>query len=144
MLSLSLALFSSFLWAIVHFLDDHCVDRVFSKPWLGIITSSIISAGIFAIIPFTQQKIVIPEGKMLIVCLITGIIIQSSQYFYFRALYHSDSGTVSAYWNLTPAFLPVLSYCLFGYVITGNNYIGIALLVIGSVALCLADRVTKE
>jgi uncharacterized membrane protein len=134
------ALFSSFLWAIVHVLDEHCVDNIFSKPWLGVITSSGISAGIFLLVPFLNMPIVIPQWDVLLVCLFTGVVIQLSQVYYFRALDSSDSGTVSAYWNLTPTFLPVISYWLFGYIITGNNYIGIGLLLVASIGLCVIDK----
>ncbi|AFY93148.1 transporter [Chamaesiphon minutus] len=134
------ALFSSFLWAIVHILDEHCVDSIFSKPWLGVITSSGISAGIFLLVPFLNQPIIIPSWDVLLICMFTGAIIQLSQVYYFRALDFSDSGTVAAYWNLTPTFLPVISYWLFGYIITGNNYIGIGLLLIASIGLCVIDK----
>jgi uncharacterized membrane protein len=134
------ALFSSFLWAILHILDEHCVNSIFSKPWLGVITSSGISAGIFLIVPFLNLQIVIPQWDVLLICLFTGAIIQLSQVYYFRALDCSDCGTVSAYWNLTPTFLPVISYWLFGYIITGNNYIGIGLLLVASVGLCIIDK----
>jgi uncharacterized membrane protein len=134
------ALFSSFLWAIVHILDEHCVDNIFSKPWMGVITSSGISAGIFLLVPFLNMPIIIPQWDVLLFCLFTGAIIQLSQVYYFRALDCSDSGTVSAYWNLTPTFLPVISYWLFGYIITGNNYIGIGLLLVASIGLCVIDK----
>jgi drug/metabolite transporter (DMT)-like permease len=141
---LILSLSSSLVWAIVHILDEHCVDRIFSKPWVGVLTSSTISAGIFLLVPFSGQKIVIPSWEILAVCLLTGAVIQGSQYYYFLALDCSDCGTVSAYWNLTPTFLPVISYWLFGYVITGNNYLGIGMLVLGSVGLCLNDRLPDK
>jgi uncharacterized membrane protein len=141
---LILALSSSLVWAIVHILDEHCVDKIFSKPWIGVLASSAISAGIFLLVPFSGQKIVIPCWKILAVCLLTGAVIQGSQYYYFLALDCSDCGTVSAYWNLTPTFLPVISYWLFGYVITGNNYVGIGLLILGSVGLCLNDRLPDK
>jgi uncharacterized membrane protein len=134
------ALFSSFLWAVVHILDEHCVDNIFSKPWLGVITSSGISAGIFLLVPFLNQPIILPHWDIFIICLFTGAVIQLSQVYYFRALDCSDSGTVSAYWNLTPTFLPVISYWLFGYIITGNNYIGIGLLLVASIGLCVIDK----
>jgi uncharacterized membrane protein len=134
------ALFSSFLWAIVTVLDEHCVDHIFSKPWLGVITSSGISAGIFLLVPFLNMPIVIPQWDILLICIFTGAVIQLSQVYYFRALDSSDSGTVSAYWNLTPTFLPVISYWLFGYIITGNNYIGIGLLLVASIGLCAIDK----
>jgi drug/metabolite transporter (DMT)-like permease len=141
---LILALSSSLVWAIVHILDEHCVDKIFSKPWIGVLTSSAISAGIFLLVPFSGQKIVIPSWEILAICLLTGAVIQGSQYYYFLALDCSDCGTVSAYWNLTPTFLPVISYWLFGYVITGNNYMGIGMLVLGSVGLCLNDKLPDK
>jgi uncharacterized membrane protein len=134
------ALFSSFLWAIVHILDEHCVDKIFSKPWLGVVTSSGISAGIFLLLPLFHPTVFIPNWDILLLCLVTGAIIQLSQLFYFRALDSSDSGTVAAYWNLTPIFLPIISYWLFGSLITGGNYIGIALLVVASIGLCSIDE----
>jgi uncharacterized membrane protein len=138
------ALFSSFLWAIVHVLDEHCVDKIFSKPWLGVITSSGISAGIFLLVPILKIPIVIPQWDLLVICLVTGAVIQLSQFFYFRALDFSDSGTVAAYWNLTPIFLLIISYWLFGYFITANNYLGIALLLIASIGLCAIDRFSNR
>ena len=138
------ALFSSFLWAIVHVLDEHCVDKIFSKPWLGVVSSSGISAGIFLLLPLLNIPFVIPHWDLLAICLVTGAIIQLSQYFYFRALDCSDSGTVSAYWNLTPIFLIIISYWLFGYLITSNNYLGIALLIIASIGLCSIDKFSNR
>jgi uncharacterized membrane protein len=138
------ALLSSLLWAIVHVLDEHCVDKIFSKPWLGVITSSGISAGIFLLVPILNIPIVIPQWDLLAICLVTGAIIQLSQFFYFRALDYSDSGTVSAYWNLTPIFLLAISYWLFGYLITANNYLGIALLLSASIGLCAIDKFSNR
>ncbi len=138
------ALFSSFLWAIVHVLDEHCVDKIFSKPWLGVITSSGISAGIFLLIPILNIPIVIPPGDILAICLATGAIIQLSQFFYFRALDCSDSGTVSAYWNLTPIFLLGVSYWLFGDLISQTTYLGMALLIIAAIGLCAIDKFSNR
>lgn len=138
------ALFSSFLWAIVHVLDEHCVDKIFSKPWLGVVTSSGISAGIFLLVPILHLPVVIPPGNLFAICLLTGAIIQLSQFFYFRALDCSDSGTVSAYWNLTPIFLLVVNYWLFGNLITQATYLGIALLIIASIGLCAIDKFSKR
>lgn len=138
------ALFSSFSWAIVHILDEHCVDNIFSKPWLGVITSSSISVGIFVLIPFLNLTVVIPNSTILCICLMTGAIIQLSQLFYFRALDNSDSGTVAAYWNLTPVLLPIVSYWLFGSLITGSNYLGMILLIVASVGLCSIDKFSSR
>jgi uncharacterized membrane protein len=138
------ALFSSFLWAIVHILDEHCVDKIFSKPWLGVITSSGISAGVFSLVPILHIPAVMPPGNLFAICLLTGAIIQLSQFFYFRALDCSDSGTVSAYWNLTPIFLLIVNYWLFGNPISQATYVGMALLIIASIGLCAIDKFSKR
>ena len=137
------ALFSSFLWAIVHILDEYCVDNIFSKPWLGVVTISGISAGIFLVLPFLNIPVVIPPWGLLLLCLVTGAIVLS-QFFYFLALDCSDSGTVAAYWNLTPIFLIVISYWLFGYLISGSNYLGIVLLIVASIGLCSIDKFSNR
>jgi len=36
---LAFALVSPAFWAIVHVLDSYCVDKVFDRPWIGVITS---------------------------------------------------------------------------------------------------------
>ena len=139
------ALFSSFLWAIIHILDEYCVDNIFSKPWLGVVTSSGISAGIFLVLPFLNIPVVIPPWDLLLLCLVTGAtIVQLSQFFYFLALDCSDSGTVAAYCNLTPIFLIVISYWLFGYLISGSNYLGIVLLIVASIGLCSIDKFSNR
>jgi hypothetical protein len=56
------ALFSSFLWAIVHILDEHCGDKIFSKPWIGVVTSSGISVGILLLIPILNVTIIFRIG----------------------------------------------------------------------------------
>jgi hypothetical protein len=49
---LTFALLSPFFWALVHVLDAHCVERVFARPWMGMITSGAASAVTFVTIPF--------------------------------------------------------------------------------------------
>ena len=38
------ALLSPLFWAIVTVLDRHCVERIFDRPWMGVITSALASS----------------------------------------------------------------------------------------------------
>jgi drug/metabolite transporter (DMT)-like permease len=68
-----------------------------------------------------------------------GILIQLSQALYFKALSFSEAGIVAAYWNLVPAFLPIVSYLALGTIFSGRELLGIIILVSTSVALCILD-----
>jgi drug/metabolite transporter (DMT)-like permease len=133
------ALLSPVFWAIVHVLDSHCVERVFEKPWMGVITSSIASLIVILVIPFALPftDLTLPEAKFTLLALLAGFLIQVSQVLYFQALDHSEAGIVAAYWNLTPALVPVASLIFFGKVLSRRHYLGIGLLVITSVCFCL-------
>jgi uncharacterized membrane protein len=106
---------------------------------MGVITSSIASTIVIAIVPFVFPFVdwTWPETKTILLALLAGILIQSSQIFYFQALNNSEAGVVAAYWNLTPAMVPVASFIFFGKLLLTQQYLGISVLVITSVCFCL-------
>jgi uncharacterized membrane protein len=139
------ALLSPVFWAIVHVLDSHCVEQVFDRPWMGVITSSIASMIVIVILPFTLPFVdwTLPEVKIILLAFLAGVLIQSSQIFYFQALDNSEAGVVAAYWNLTPAMVPLASYLFFGKLLSVQQYLGIGVLVITSVCFCLVGTNIK-
>jgi uncharacterized membrane protein len=135
------ALISPFFWAIVHVMDSHCVEEVLEKPWVGMVTSALSSIIVFLPLPilllfFSWE---IPETNIVIFAIAAGVLIQISQAFYFKSLSYSEAGIIAAYWNMTPAFLPIVSYFFLSRVLEIPQYMGIILLVISSVVLCLLD-----
>jgi len=135
------ALLSPLFWAIVHVLDRHCVERVFNRPWMGVITSALASLVVFLSVPFALgfMEWRLPPWEIVGFALLAGALIQLSQGFYFQALEYTEAGIVAAYWNMTPALLPLASYLALGKVLAGWHYVGIALLVVSSVCFCLLD-----
>lgn len=138
---LLLALASAFLWALVHVLDEHCVHRIFEKPWMGVTTSAVASVLILFTVPFIAPfyPITFPATHVVIPAFIAGFLIQISQGFYFHSLHKTEAGIVAAYWNFTPAMLPIISYLLLGTILTNKQYIGIIILICSSVLFCLLD-----
>jgi drug/metabolite transporter (DMT)-like permease len=135
------ALISPLFWAFVHVLDRHCVERVFDRPWMGVITSALSSILVIVAIPvaFPFAAWRVPTGEVIALGILAGVLIQISQGFYFQALEYTEAGIVAAYWNLTPTILPLASFVLLGKVLAGWHYVGIGVLVITSLGFCLVD-----
>lgn len=135
------ALISPFFWAIVHVFDSHCVDEVFDRPWIGIVTSgltTLVMLPIFAVGLFFSPLAPV-SIEAIFLSAVCGIVFMSSQALYFQALSITESGIVAAYWNFIPVILPITSFLIFGEVLTLWQYSGMAVLVICSVAFCLLD-----
>lgn len=135
------ALLSPLFWAIVHLLDWYCVERLFEKPWMGVITSSLASCSIFLFLPLFGSNIIwdLPPLETVAAAILAGVLIQISQIFYFQALSYSEAGIIAAYWNITPTVLPIASFLLLGKVFQVRYYFGIVTLILVSIGFCLAD-----
>jgi len=135
------ALLTPLFWSLVHIADSHCVEEIFEKPWMGVITSSLASTVVFLVIPFAAPFIhwELPPPYIICLGLFAGVLIQLSQAFYFNALSYTETGIVAAYWNMTPALIPFLSYLIFRDILGFPEYLGISLLIVASVLMCMLD-----
>lgn len=135
------ALCSPLFWALVHVADAHCVERVFERPWMGVITSSLASVVVVLIVPFAYPFVQwdLPHWKVAVFFLVAGALIQASQAFYFQALDYSEAGIVAAYWNMTPALLPIAAFMIVGSVLRAQHYLGVVILIAASVCFSLLD-----
>lgn len=138
---LAFALSAPLFFAAVHILDSFCVEDIFDKPWLGMITSSMASVIIFAPLPYFLPFITWewPSLNVVLLALLAGALIQISQGLYFQALAYSEAGIVAAYWNMIPAFIPILSFIFFKEVLRPSAYIGISILIFTSSYILIID-----
>lgn len=136
------SLFAPFFFAVVHVMDSYCVEDVFEKPWMGMITSAIASVIVFLplpyILPFLNWSF--PGWHIVIAAFASGALIQLSQGLYFQSMSYSEAGIIAAYWNMIPALIVILSLVFFGNTLSIYEYIGIAILVIASTYILLADE----
>ena len=138
---LVLALISPVFWAIVNVLDSYCVDEVFDRPWVGMITSAL---AMLAALPFLAVGLIFTgvspmSAETVGLCVLSGFVFMASQFLYFKVLSVTESGIVAAYWNMIPLFLAVVSFLLLEERLTEARYAGIAVLILASVAFCLLD-----
>ena len=128
-------------FACVHVLDSYCVDDVYEKPWMGMVVSSFASIAVLTLYPFILPFVHIEtiEWQIIGAAFLAGIIIQVNQALYFEALDYSDASIVAAYWNMTPALVPLFSFVLFDELLGGTAYLGIAIIIISSIGFQLLD-----
>ena len=140
------ALLSPAFWAIVVVLDSHCVSQVFERPWMGGIASGLTMLAVLPLLAigliFTGVSPMSPQALAL--AALCGSVFMISQLIYFHALETTESGIVAAYWNLTPLLLPIISYLVFGEVLSGAQYAGALILVMSSVGFCLLDGIESR
>lgn len=139
------SLLAPLFFAIVHVMDSYCVEDVFEKPWMGMVTSAIASLIVFAPLPYIAPFIdwQMPTVPVLIAALAAGALIQLSQALYFQALSYSEAGIVAAYWNMVPMLVPILSLIFLHERLSALHYIAISILIFCSVAFCLIDTSIK-
>ena len=135
------ALIAPFFWAVVHVLDEYCVDEVLEQPWMGVVTSAAATLVAYAVLPFVILFFDVSHYSWTWICLgiSVGVIIQLSQVLYFNALSYSEAGIVAAYWNFIPAILPLASFLLFRDILSISEYTGIIILILSSIVICLLD-----
>src|SRR5262245_47641726 len=135
------ALLFPFCFTVVAVLDAYCVKKVFDRPWMGAITSSVSSSMALLLIPTAWPFVVWrqPSLKVIALALLAGALLQLSQALYFQSLAFSEAGIISAYLNLIPVILPVISYFILRQAFGVLTYIGIALNIAASVWMCLID-----
>ena len=109
---LAFALISPFFWAIVHVLDSYCVEVVFDRPWVGIITSAF---AMLIALPFLAIGLIFTgvspmSAEPIGLCVLSGFVFMASQFLYFKVLSVTESGIVAAYWNMLPLFPRLSSY----------------------------------
>lgn len=134
------ALLAPLFFAMVHVIDSYCVEEIFERPWMGVVTSSFASLVVFLSVPFVAPFVsweIVPWAAAL--AFFTGILIQISQGFYFQALSYSEAGIVASYWNMIPTMLPIFTFFLFGRTLELQQYTGIVVLIASSVIFCLLD-----
>jgi len=136
------ALIAPLFFGIVHVMDSYCVEDIFERPWLGMVTSAFTSLVVYLALPFFLPLVTwyMPPWQIIAMALAAGALIQFSQFLYFQSLSYSEAGIIAAYWNMIPAILIVLSFVLFGHVLTPTQYFGIAILVAASTYMILLDH----
>ncbi|MGH9753419.1 MAG: EamA family transporter [Blastocatellia bacterium] len=133
------ALLCPFFYAVVCVLDSYCVGKVFDRPWIGVITSSLASIPAFLLLPLAIPIWVRPGWSIVALAFLAGALIQAMQALYFQSLAYSEAGVVAAYLNFTPVLVIVASHWFFGQAFGVWAYVGVVVNIAASALMCLMD-----
>lgn len=135
------ALISPLFFGIVHVFDAYCVDEIFEQPWMGAVTSGLSMLVLCPVLALGLGFVSLTPMSVGAIswCALAGVVFMVGHIAYFQALAFSESGIVSAYWDMIPLFLLPLGYIIFDERLTTIQYVGCVVLVFASVNFCLLD-----
>lgn len=140
---LMLALLSSLLWSASNLIDKYLLEKLLKNPLLSLdvifFMDLIIGAGIWLFKDIPDLSLV-----NLALVLIAGALGMMGAVFYFMALNIEEVSRIVPMFNISPLFILVLATIFLGEVFTPGNYLGIAMLVVGSVLISIKRVESKR
>lgn len=140
----ALAITAPVLYAVVHLIDEHCIDEVFADVYVATMVSAFVSLAILLLaFPAYAPMVNFAEWSWvwLPVCaaVLSGGLVAVSHALYFTALERSEAGIVAAYWNMIPVLVLLGSAVVFREVLVLWQYMGIVLLTAAAVSFSVLD-----
>lgn len=132
-----LALLTPAIFAVITLIDDNLLRNVYRSASFGAIIS-----GLFGLLPLVALFFVnvsLPSFPIAALGVLAGWLTILYYYFYFRGLEVEEPSVVIALFSLTPALIPILAYFFLGELLTKNQYLGFAIIILASLAISAVD-----
>jgi len=114
--------------------DTFLANRKFRNPFTLVFYTSLFNLAFIALL-FVLQRPTIPTTEVIPIFLLLGFINVGYLYPYYRALQNDDTSVVVAFFGLGRIFIPILAFFIVGEVLASTQYVGIALIIAGVMAL---------
>ncbi len=140
MLWILFSILAALLWAIVHILDKIILTKLIKNPvisllFLGII-GLIISFIVYLFYGFSELSYF-----NILLSFIASICYVLMIYFYFEATQLEEISRVVSFFRITPLFVLIFSVFLFNEIFSFSKYLGIILLILGSILISFKKSV---
>ena len=125
-------LIANFIWSITALIDKIVVSKGYIKnPLVYLLSNGLMNLLFVFLLPFVGIK---PIGFLdFMVALISGITLSGSLAVYYKALEYDEISKIVVLFQIGPVFVLILSYVLFGQLLSGNNLIGFLLLIFAGI-----------
>lgn len=128
------------LWAVSNLIDVYFVESIYTDEYDGAIIS-----GLFQILPWAAVLLGIWDFHLswdgAPTLFISGMFFLWSLFFYFKALFSkNDVALAQLLWNLTAPVTLLLAWIFYSETLTGYQYAGFVLVLVG--AACLGFKTT--
>jgi drug/metabolite transporter (DMT)-like permease len=131
-----IAFLSPAFYGICSIYDSLLINKSFKNPMTLTFYASLFTV-IFIPFLFLFYRFSLPSISFLPIFLLLGIINVSYLYPYYRGLQRDDTSTAISFFGLGRIFIPIWAFFIISEKLTPGEYIGIALVIAGSVLLSM-------
>lgn len=127
---------ATFLFALSSIIDKITISNYFKKPTFQV-ASGLLYDSIAIGLLFLVTKIVIPSNEILIAGVMAGICMFVALYLFYKAIASGEVSIVMISYQIIPVFVLILATVFLNEVLSFNQYIGMALLLLGSLIVSI-------
>lgn len=137
-----LALVAAFLWGIVNVIDTVLVRDFIKNPkTMGAIVGFLQPLFILVVLAFKGFSFFLEP--ILLIPIVTGFVYIAATLFYYRSLQKEESSRMIPILKSTPLFVLIMASVFLGEVFTPLKYLGIFLIILGSIVISLKKTKVK-
>lgn len=133
---LIIALLAPIFYAVSNIFDNILANKNFKNPVTLTFYSSLFNI-VFVIFLFLFSDLSLPSISLLPIFILLGIINVLYLFPYYKGLQSDDTSIVVSFFGLGRIFIPIWAFFIIGEQLSALEYIGIALIIIGSVLLSI-------
>ena len=133
--------FATFLFSVSSIIDKITISNYFKKPTFQV-ASGLLYDTIAIGFVFLVAKIVIPPSEVLFAGIAAGICLTIALYLFYKAIFSGEVSTSLISYQIIPVFVLILATIFLKEVLSFNQYIGMALLLIGSLIVSVEKKET--
>jgi len=133
---LIIALLAPIFYAVSNVFDNILANKSFKNPVTLTFYSSLFNV-VFVLFLFLFSDLSFPQISFLPIFILLGIINVLYLFPYYKGLQSDDTSVVVSFFGLGRIFIPIWAFFIIGEQLSALKYIGIALVIIGSVLLSI-------
>lgn len=129
-------------YGVAEVLDNFLSNKIFKHPFTLTFFACLFNLAVIPIF-FIFQTPAWPPLSTIPVFFILGFIEFGYLYPYYKGLQNDDTSLVAAFFGLGRIFIPILAFLIVGETLSLPQYIGVALIIVSSIALSFKKRHAK-
>jgi uncharacterized membrane protein len=139
MLWIAFTLLAAIFWAVANIIDKHVMDKEIRDPFVSTFFWGLIAFLIMGVTSLLMGSVVIPL-ETTVYSLIAGIFYGFAVLLFYRVILSEEISRVIPIILLTPIVVLILATVFLSEIFTPLRYLGIALLVLGSILISLKHK----
>ncbi len=135
------AFLAPMFYGVANVFDNFLTNKSFKNPATLSFYASLFSI-VFVPLLLFFYKLSFPPISLLPIFLLLGIVNVAYLYPYYKGLQSDDTSTAVSFFSLGRIFIPIWAFFIVGEKLTTGEYIGVALIVIGTILLSMKGKLS--